>query len=53
MSHARSNLLCVLSSNYCGTEFFVHYTRSTRAYVVGKTLVGMRAEDVIRAVDYL
>src|SRR5262249_28913192 len=26
---------------------------SARAYVVGKTLVGMRAEDIIRAVDYL
>jgi cephalosporin-C deacetylase-like acetyl esterase len=29
------------------------YTESARAYVVGKTLVGMRAEDIIRAVDYL
>jgi cephalosporin-C deacetylase-like acetyl esterase len=30
-----------------------NYTESARAYVVGKTLVGMRAEDIIRAVDYL
>ncbi len=29
------------------------YKDAARAYVVGKTLVGMRAEDVIRAVDYL
>ena len=29
------------------------YRDAARAYVVGKTLVGMRAEDVIRAVDYL
>jgi cephalosporin-C deacetylase-like acetyl esterase len=29
------------------------YTASARAYVVGKTLVGMRAEDIVRAVDYL
>lgn len=29
------------------------YTMAMRAAVVGKNLVGMRAEDIIRAVDYL
>ncbi|HEY3837479.1 MAG TPA: acetylxylan esterase [Bryobacteraceae bacterium] len=29
------------------------YRDAARAYVVGKTLVGMRAEDIIRGVDYL
>jgi cephalosporin-C deacetylase-like acetyl esterase len=29
------------------------YRDAARAYLVGKTLVGMRAEDIIRAVDYL
>ena len=34
-------------------EFLGDYSAAARAYVVGKTLVGMRAEDIIRAVDYL
>ena len=29
------------------------YRDASRAYLVGKTLVGMRAEDITRAVDYL
>jgi cephalosporin-C deacetylase-like acetyl esterase len=29
------------------------YRDAARAYLVGKTLAGMRAEDIIRAVDYL
>ena len=35
------------------SEFLGDYSNSARAYVMGKTLVGMRAEDIIRAVDYL
>jgi cephalosporin-C deacetylase-like acetyl esterase len=34
-------------------EFVGDYSSAARAYVMGKTLVGMRAEDIIRAVDYL
>jgi hypothetical protein len=34
-------------------EILGDYGSAARAYVVGKTLVGMRAEDIIRAVDYL
>jgi cephalosporin-C deacetylase-like acetyl esterase len=34
-------------------EILGDYSDSTRAYVVGKTLVGMRAEDIFRAMDYL
>jgi cephalosporin-C deacetylase-like acetyl esterase len=34
-------------------EFLGDYSAAARAYVMGKTLVGMRAEDIIRAVDYL
>jgi cephalosporin-C deacetylase-like acetyl esterase len=34
-------------------SFIGDYISAFRAYVVGKTLVGMRAEDIIRAVDYL
>jgi cephalosporin-C deacetylase-like acetyl esterase len=33
--------------------FLGDYGDAARAYVVGKTLVGMRAEDLIHAVDYL
>jgi cephalosporin-C deacetylase-like acetyl esterase len=34
-------------------EFLGDYSAAARAYVMGKTLVGMRAEDIIRGVDYL
>ena len=34
-------------------EILGDYFDAARSYVVGKTLVGMRAEDIIRAVDYL
>jgi cephalosporin-C deacetylase-like acetyl esterase len=35
------------------SSFLGDYTNAARAYVSGKTLVGMRAEDIVRAVDYL
>jgi cephalosporin-C deacetylase-like acetyl esterase len=34
-------------------EVLGDYGNAARAYVVGKTLIGMRAEDIFRAVDYL
>ena len=36
-----------------GVGILGDYRDAARAYLVGKTLVGMRAEDIIRAVDYL
>jgi cephalosporin-C deacetylase-like acetyl esterase len=34
-------------------EFLGDYSAAARAYVMGKTLVGMRADDIIRGIDYL